>query len=371
MKQKKIIKWYFIIISILLLPLPILNIIGELINNDEFSIQQLNKKVLFPTDKLEGNLNYLSYKTFGYSFNKGQAIIGKDGFLFLGNDYKNVLDKTQGIYPYTLKDIERWSSQLKNIQNWYEARDIKFVIVVAPNKHTVYKTKLPNWVNTNHKTIIDDIVSYSKKKNIHILDLRDVLINQNKPQLYFSTDTHWNNKGASIGYKETIKYINEVYPTNYKVADYNLSAITQGSGDLAYMLKIGSFLPKDYETNYKFNIVNESNVCHGIISKNHILQKCNVKKNPTMFINEKDQYMINNTSVNKDKLLLLCDSFGTATSKPYNETFNTIWKFHYGHINGQALASFIDKNKPDMVIYQIVERGLYNFGIVKKLPSSL
>lgn len=369
MKEKKLIKWYFIIISILLLPLPTLNIIFLFINADELFVDKLNKKVLFSTDNIEGNINYLSYKTFGYSFNKGQVIIGKEGFLFLGNDYKKVLDKIQGTYFYTQNDIKKWSNQLKNIQNWYEARDIKFVITIAPNKHSVYKDKLPNWININDKTITDDIVLFAKKKNINILDLRNTLIKQNKPQLYFSTDTHWNNKGASIAYKETIKYINKIYHTNYKIADYNLSNIGEGSGDLSKFLKISSLLSKNYEINYKFNFINESEVCQGNIDKKYQLKKCKNSKNHNMNIEIKDKYMINRTSLNKYKLLLLCDSFGTANSKPYNETFSTIWKFHYKRINGQSLSSFIHKHKPDIVIYQIVERGLYDFNIVKQLHN--
>jgi len=83
------------------------------------------------------------------------------------------------------------------------------------------------------------------------------------------------------------------------------------------------------------------------------------------------QYMINKTSLNKDKLLVVCDSFGVANSQLYNETFNTIWKFHYIYVNGSELSTFISKHKPDIVIYQVVERALYNEEIVKKLSSNI
>jgi hypothetical protein len=42
---------------------------------------------------------------------------------------------------------------------------------------------------------------------------------------------------------------------------------------------------------------------------------------------------------------------------------------HYGSLWGVTLSNFIAKNKPDIVIYQVVERNLYKSGIVKKIPD--
>ena len=360
--QKRLIK-YFIIISILIIgTLPMINL-SQYTLKDDF-------KKLFNTDKIEKYVNYTFYKMFNKSLEQDSVIIGKDGFLFLGNKYGEILHIAQGIYPYNKKDIDNWTNQLKNVQNWYKKRGIKFVVVIAPNKHSIYKDKLPNWVDVSKLTMTDDIFNYSRNKNINILDIRDTIIKQKVPQLYFSTDTHWNNKGASIAYTETIKYTNKIYDTNYKIPNYSLSISKRAGGDLAGFLKINSLLPDNYETDYPFVFQAESNVCHGIINKEHKLEKCINKRNLYMGINEKDQYMTNSSSMNSDKLLLLCDSFGTANSKLYNETFKTIWKFHYSHISGNELSDFVLKNKPDIVIYQVIERDLYNSSIVKKLSDN-
>jgi hypothetical protein len=368
MKQKKLVIYFITIITLLLTPLPIFNTIILSLNNN-IELNKFNKKSLFSTDKVESNINYLFYKIFQISLNKKQVIVGKDDFLFLGNGYARILDKTQGKYEYEERDIDKWTNKLKNIQTWYEDRGIKFAIVIAPNKHTVYKEKLPNWMKYDGRTITDDIVSYSEKKSINLLDLRKSLQEKKATQLYFTTDTHWNNQGSAIGYEDTIKYINNIYKTKYKIPNYELLTTHRRSGDLASFLKINSILAKNYETNYTYKFENESDVCHGNIDKKQIIEKCSNKKNPVMGINRNAQYMINKSSLSKDKLLLLCDSFGTANSKLYNETFNTIWKFHYGHINGGKLSNFVSKHKPDIVIYQVVERNLYNNGIVKKLSD--
>ncbi len=371
MKQKKLVMYFLMITISLTSLLPLVNVSFAYINH-KINLQDFSKKKLFSTDNFEAMGNYFVYKTFNISLNKPQVIAGKDTFLFLGNNYAKVLDKTKGTFAYSIQEIDTWTDKLKDLQKWYERRSIKFIIAIAPNKHTIYSDKLPNSIPyTEGKTITDDIVNYAKKKGIHILNLKPFLVKEKKDkQLYFYTDTYWNNYSASLGFKNTIQHLNIIYNTTYKMPSYDFATTKRISGDLANFLKISTLLPKDYESDYTFLFNKEYQVCHGEITKDHHLKKCNITPNPIMGINNIDQYMINDNSVNKEKLLLLCDSFGTANSKPYNATFNTIWKFHYGHIHGEALSKFIKKHKPDIVVYQVAKRGLYDNIIVQNLNSS-
>ena len=227
---------------------------------------------------------------------------------------------------------------------------------------------LPNWVK-GHGTLTDNVVSLSKEKGIHILDLRKKLISsKGNGLLYYKTDTHWNILGASIGYAETIAYLNKVYGTGIIKSAFKLRPSRRKGGDLSRFLKINQILGKDYDFSYNF-VLNSKLYCHGNINKdNGKMDACNKKRNPMIDINKQPQYVINDASRNNYKLLLLRDSFGTVNSQLYNDTFSTIWNWHYGHINGDALASFVQNHKPDIVIYQVVERGLYNQTLVK-LPK--
>lgn len=365
MTQKKLVISFMSIIIIILAPLPIINslfIVSGLVDKSNF-----NKKFLFSTDNLESYINYFFYTNFKISLNKKDVIVGQDDFLFLGNGIGDVIDKTQGLYPYKQQDIDQWTNKLKDIQTWYEDRGIKFVIVIAPNKHSVYNEKLPAWIRQPKITLTDDVIKYSKDKNINLLDLRPSMKEKIETKIYYITDTHWNDKGASIAYNQTINYMNRIYNTRYKKIDYSFYETQRSSGDLARFLKINFLLPSDYEKDFRIRLKVESNVCHGLINKDKQLEKCVQKKNPIINVGTYDQYIINNSSINPNKVLLLCDSFAVANSKLYNETFNTIWRFHYQHINGKKLSNFVQKHKPDIVIYQIIERSLYNGLIVKEL----
>lgn len=365
MKYKSYIK-YFLIFSIILISLlPIYNFYQYAKNYD--------LKKSFNVDSVEKYVNYIVYKLFNRSMVQEQVIAGKDDFLFLGNQYNNILHKTNGIYRPSNEEINNWTNKLKDLQKWYEDRGIKFVIVIAPNKHSIYKEKLPNWMQYDGKTITDDIVEQSNLKGINILDLRVELSEARKKELdilYWKTDTHWNEKGASIAFNTIINKINNIYKLNIEKPKYDLIQSSRGGGDLASFLKINTILKKDFEKSYSYSFDKNYDICKGNITKDiHDIEKCEKTINPVIGINSQAQYMINKNSENNLKLLFLCDSFGTAPSQLYNGTFKEIYKFHYSHINGQKLVNFVEKTNPDLVIYQVVERQLYDDSIVSAMPN--
>jgi len=362
MTYKKSATYFLIIVIICTSFLPIVNIsIGIFENTLSFND---NKKKLFSTDKCESYLNYVVYKLFNKSLVEKNVIAGRDNFLFLGNGFNNVLKKTQGIDRPSKTEIDKWSDKLKFLQQQYESKGIKFIIVIAPNKESVYKDKLPSGMNYNGKTITDDIVESALNKNINMLDLRSLLEKEkysNNELLYFKTDTHWNMKGASLGFESTINFINDTYKINIEKLHYTLQLSSRGGGDLTRFLKIKDLLSSTYDNDFSLIFEKNIEVCKGNINKdNGSLEKCFDTPNPITDINAQPQYIINK-GLKGYRLLLLCDSFGVAPSQLYNASFNTIWKWHYDQLNGEKLSKFIDDNKPDIVIYQIIERALYDW----------
>jgi alginate O-acetyltransferase complex protein AlgJ len=332
-------------------------------------------KKLFNTDRVEKYVNYSFYKLFNISLESNSVVVGDDGFLFLGNRHANVLHKSQGLFDFNKADVAIWTDKLKSIQQWYESRGIQFVLVIAPNKHTVYNNKMARWSrhNSSNRTVTDEIVDIAKTKEINLLDLRSILI-KSKTQyddlLYLRTDTHWNGLGASIAYEETIKYLNHRYNESYQTPVYSYRKVDDGGKDLARFLKIISILPKNHETSIWFDFDKQYDVCLGDINKKtHDLEECKSKGNPSFSSNGHPQYTINGESINNVDLLMLSDSFGKHNSQLYTPSFENIWKLHYGSINGGKLANFVNKHKPNIVIYQAVERELYNQGIVTSLPE--
>jgi len=368
MKQKKLVIYFMVVSLSLILFLPLLNVSFAYMKNKKINFHDYTRQQFFSTDNIESMTNYFGYKVFNTSFNEAQVVIGKDDFFFLGNGYVNVIDKTKGTYKYTEAQIDIWTTKLKKLQEWYEKEGIEFVIVIAPNKHTIYSGKLPKKIIYKEGgTITDAIVQSALAKNIHILNLKQILREKKQDkQLYFSTDTHWNHYGALVGYLHTMEYINHLYNKHYKIPQYSITKTTSsGGGDLTNFLKIRYFLSDYLEQDYHF-IFQNSQLCYGKISKSYQLERC-TPRNKTRF----NRYTIEKNPANKENLLYLCDSFGMKNSEIYQKTFHTVWRLHNGYIYGKILANFIQKHKPDIVIYQIVERDLGGNTLVTDLPPSI
>ncbi len=365
MKQKTLV-YYFLIFAIsFTLFLPVLNL-SFTYAYKKITIQHFSKRYLFSTDNFESVLNYVAYKAFDFSLDEANVIVGEKPFFFLGNSHASIIDKTKGTFLYADKDIKLWADTLKKLQEWYENQGIKFILAIAPNKHSVYSDKLPkSIIYKEGKTITDAIVKHGLDKGIHIVNLKNVLKqNKEEKQLFFHTDTHWTNYGALLGYEKSMEYLNSIYKTDYKVPKYTSTEInSDGSGDLTRFLKINHFLADNYEKDYSLAFQNSHTLCYGEITKANTLKGCT----PSIK-NQFNQYSVNTNAVNQEKLLYLCDSFGLANSQLYSKTFHTVWRFHISYTHGKMLEKFLQENKPDIVIYQVVERDLGNKTILDDMP---
>jgi hypothetical protein len=284
------------------------------------------------------------------------------------------LHKTNGIYRPTKEEINDWTNKLKDVQNWYENRGIKFIIAIVPNKHTVYKDKLPHWMEYHGKTITDDIVEQSNAKGINLLDLRNKFIEpiKNSEILYNKQGSHWNSKGSAVGFEAIMNQLSLIYDLNLTLPKYEFNDFKTHGDSMWLFLKIKDLLKlSDYDNEFEFSNLNQMMCLGNINLKNGLLENCTNVNNPKMSINGKPQYIINNMPLNNLKLLLLCDSFATANSKLFNISFERVWKWHYQHLTDLRLVDFVNKNQPDVVIYQVVERDLYNSYVVKKLNIAL
>ena len=330
---------------------------------------EMDKKMLFSTDNLEGGINYLFYKIFNKSMFENTIVFGLDDYIFLGNKYNNVIDAASGKFRLNKSKVDHRTDKIVKLQKWYEKQGIKFVLVLAANKHTIYKEKLRNHFTYNGKTITDDIVTLSLKKGVNILDLRDTLLeHKNEKPLYNKDDSHWNNYAAAIAYEKTIDYINHIYGMHLEKVRYSLHDKFVHLGSNSRMLKIEKYTGiVDNIMEYEFE---RSNIC--ILEQKDIDKRSNddcrtVNKN--IYTNMIGKKITNVKALNPLKLLFLTDSFSgnrhenIGNSILYNETFATVYKFHYNNLHGNDLTDLVKEFMPDMVIYQVVERSFHNFKI--------
>jgi alginate O-acetyltransferase complex protein AlgJ len=262
-----------------------------------------------------------------------KVINGKDGWYFLGNSYNNVYAASLGVHRYNEKGINAITGDIIEMKRFCDSLGIKFYCFPAPNSHTVYKEFLPVKAN-NVPREFDMVKARLVQAGVNVIDAREALIAGKKDnQIYYKTDSHWNQLGAFIGADVILKTMQKdfskiVLPNKN---DYTIKSVVSRQMDLTMML--GSFVD---ETVYEFQEKGES----PITIKYDTIDRYQVA------------YMKNPTKSYKG--FMYRDSYGVTLIPFLHHTFGDMTYFWTSSFNKRAIID----GKPDFVLYEIVERNL-------------
>ena len=142
-----------------------------------------------------------------------KIILGKKGWLIDG--YID-LPYFRGAGAAHARAARKLAARLRvERRDWLAARGIPYLVVVSPNKDTIYPEFMPSSYNRVHaQSRLDQFMAHLKAhSNLAIVDLRQPLLKaKSREQVYYRTDTHWNNRGAYVGYAKIIEALSAWYP---------------------------------------------------------------------------------------------------------------------------------------------------------------
>lgn len=150
------------------------------------------------------------------------AIVGNDGWMnYTGqeniDDYQNLR---------TLDNKDSLEHGLTTLNQYLRSEEITLLIVVAPNKQTIYPASVPAEIQSMAvPSRLDNLITLLKSNDIPVLDLRPDLKAANKNRdVYYKTDTHWNGYGAFVAYTSIINHLQPSFPKlkPYKISDLKL-----------------------------------------------------------------------------------------------------------------------------------------------------
>ena len=168
------------------------------------------------------------------------VLIGKEDWLYYTGE-NNIADY-ECTSPFTAKELQAVRSRLLNWNDQLSARDIRFYIVFAPNKETIYPQYLPDGLKPGVNACrIDQVMQDLQKTELTVLDLRAPLqIAAQSTRVYHRTDTHWNAAGALLASREILALLKQDFPLLTPPSFNDYQEVSQPfSGDLA------AFLPPD------------------------------------------------------------------------------------------------------------------------------
>jgi alginate O-acetyltransferase complex protein AlgJ len=144
----------------------------------------------------------------------GRALIGKDGWLFYRPDGDLNLVAFRGISPFSRDQLDAWQQLLERRNAILAARKIPFLVVIVPDKQTIYSEFLPDAAAILvHRSRLDEVIDrlHRTDSTVHLLDLRPALFAaKDSAQVYYKTDSHWNDLGAYAAYRAIVDAANNL-----------------------------------------------------------------------------------------------------------------------------------------------------------------
>lgn len=277
------------------------------------------------------------------------AIIGKAGWLYLGDG--NIVADYRNAHPFTEPELRQWRDVLVAKRDWLAQRGVKYLFVVAPDKHTIYPEYMPKRFNkVSSRSCLDQLIAYMKaNSDFEIVDLRPALIAA-KPyvRVFHKTDTHWNDRGAFVAYREIMRaasaQLPELKPKDE--ADFRAVDYPAPGRDLANMMGLRSVI-RERILRLETTFVPCAKAAGTTLSAD--FQGPNHEPGHGPLAMECSSASL--------KAVVFRDSFGTALVPYLSEDFRrTVFIWHYP--NRAVMTATIASEHPDIVIEERVERHL-------------
>lgn len=288
-----------------------------------------------------------------------QVEIGRDGWYYYTPD--NNIDIASGTYPnFDESVLEAICRQQKKIRDKLAAQGIGYVLILPSSKASIYPEYIASGDYTVRETPTDMLTDYLRQhSDIRVIHLKPALLEEKKSgkQLYFKTDTHWNEYGAYIGCSKIIEQLNE-----WGIISDGVPSVTfqDGSylGEFSAMLGDPDILgmeecPKSTITSPSAERISSGEEYAAIETA---VEDAGIL-NPF--------YYYQNSKVNASKALFFGDSmFGrwNATellAEDFSE-FTYVWDYTINQ-------GIIDAVKPKVVFYEMAERYLNNLLLTRNI----
>ncbi|RKQ38345.1 alginate O-acetyltransferase AlgX-related protein [Enterobacter sp. R1(2018)] len=350
MKRKVIFLLGVVIGSLLFLPAYNVLCKPELFKSKDLKGKAKN---LFNMDAVESLLSVLLIKK-GISVDPQKVMIGKDGWLFLGDGFVHSLKRKidgSGIHK---KEIEEVHQTMRLWDDYFKANGVRtFRIVIGPDKDSVYTDKLPEWDKHHKSQIITSLINDGGELYIRthsaIMEERSVA----DMPLYYHTDTHWNAYGASVAFNVLAKSVSAEHPETIwpSTTAKDFKSKEGKPGDLANFLRVTDI---HEELVYLDNSdINKTNIeLYDYPTGKLILKKqltvISAPRTPTLVVSD--------NALNDERVLWLRDSYGSAMSPFMAKTFREVLQVHQGKVNPDLLESMVKSFKPKYVFITSVER---------------
>ena len=287
-----------------------------------------------------------------------RVLLGKAKWLFV--KWYDLIEQYIGIegYNFSEKELEIAKNNLIHFRDELKKKNIDFIFMVCPDKQFIYSEYMPDYIKRKPDNKGTDFVIEYIKSNTDIKVVypkNELLKYKDKYQLYYKYDSHWNTLGAYIGYTELTRILN----------------IDNKS--------IESFKILEFDSAYR-NSNKDSSVFYNDMARMVSLNDIKKFRDDIIYILEDYKYTITNITddwrssrisnynldnfKNNRNILIIGDSYSFEMMDYIITTFKQSEFIHERYFENKD----IKKYKPDIVVFQSVERNL-KYRILNAIPN--
>jgi alginate O-acetyltransferase complex protein AlgJ len=300
-----------------------------------------NRGALFSLDSVSGWTNRVLAQA-GISASPRQVVIGRSGWLYLGDDYEQGRTVTRAAQvPADHARARQIRAAAAAWEEWMKLRGVKaYRVMVAPNKESIYPEYLPLWAQPQGPGAIDALFAAAGAQHV---DVRPALWRakaRGSAPLYYKNDTHWTVVGAAVAFQALTTAVGPAGPgLRWPGVEVTMPVAVRSrkGGDLARFLRISDA------------VEDEVPVLASMHSPNGSLQELRPRK---------AKLIVSPGALNPQRVLWLRDSFGAAMEPFMAATFAEMVQLHWDRPLGSPaeMAALIQIWRPDYVIVTVVER---------------
>lgn len=291
-------------------------------------------------DKLVMANTLIQYNLFGH-LAKTDTMVGKDNWLYYFTP--DIIKDYQHLNLPSEQQLVQWGNSFGRINNYLKSKNIPFIVMLCPNKETIYPENYPSTILRIGKVSRTDIIAnyFTNYMGIDLFTpIKSLLEAKSKATVYSPRydNAHWNNYGAFIGYLDLMGKVKKYFPST-KVLSWNDFDIATYKREV----KVYNAVPFS-ETDYSFKLKNSGTA----FQTYGILDGLDLKSSALC-------YTYINSNKDLPKALIFGDSYFYGFLIPdLAESFSQLTFIHTA--NSDRIESLINLFNPDIVIYESAER---------------
>jgi len=271
------------------------------------------------------------------------VIRGSDGWLYYADD--SALDDYLSTTPLTAAELNDWRDAIVHTRDTLRSMGIAYVFTIAPDKHVIYPEHMPSTIHPiGQQYRLEQLTDYLRRTtDVAVVDLRTPLLEAKAhEQVYYRTDTHWNDAGAYIAYQHVLdaaaKQLPSLQPASPEA--FRSQKVEEPGGDIAEMLGIRDNVREQTThllplAGWRAHIVEPPDMSAGF----EVGEVVTTVDDPTL-----------------PRLLMIRDSFGSGMIRFLSEHFSRavyLWR-------PDVDMDVVKAERPTLVIQEIVGRRLQN-----------